>query len=137
MFNNIGRKIKGLAKFLFWVVVIAGIIGGFLIMIAGLGSSGSSTGEKIGAFVGGLLVIGLSVLFAWLQNFLLYGYGELIDCSQKMLRILEQDSMSSSVGTATVVRQEEYIPPQQPVQTPTSLQSIANSEPNQDIPEQK
>lgn len=96
MFNNIGKKIKGLAKFLFWVVVIAAIIGGFLVILQGIGNSHSSSGEKIGAVIGGLLVIGLGIVFAWLQNFLLYGYGELIDCSQKMLRILEDNNKNSN-----------------------------------------
>ena len=130
MFNNIGRKIKGLAKVLFWIVVIAGVICGFLIMITGFSGSGNSN-DKIGGFIVGILVIGFSVLLAWLQNFLLYGYGELIDCSQKILRILENESMGDSTySSATVVRQPESMAP--PVNNQVSLQSI-NKAPQEQV----
>ena len=86
MFNNIGRKIKGLAKTLFWIVAILSIIGGLIVLFVMM-----SNGEEY--VVGGVFAaLGIAVfgfIFAWLQNFLLYGFGELIDSNQKILEILE------------------------------------------------
>ena len=144
MFNNIGRKIKGFAKFLFWIVVIIATIAGVIVIFQGIANSQSDAGEKVKALVAGLLIIAGGVILAWLQNFLLYGYGELIDCSQKILGILEEDSMNSCFNhNSVVVKQPLTQPVTQPVvQKTTTLQSIVeqhNSESNQiqNAPEQK
>ena len=87
MFNNIGRKIKGLAKFLFWIVAIISILGGLAVLIFMTTDSGD------GMLIGVLAAIGIAVggfILAWLQNFLLYGFGELIDSNQKILKVLEE-----------------------------------------------
>lgn len=126
MFNNIGRKIKGLAKFLFWILVIASIILGAITIMQAVGSRGSSS-SKILAVIGGFLVIGGGIVLAWLQNFLLYGYGELIDCNQKMLRILEERNMDrnnfqGNTIEPKIVQQPVQVTP--PVEEQTSLQDI-------------
>ena len=90
MFKNIGSKIKGLATFLFWLVAVASIIAGIGIIIFGFANSNGDSSASIGSLVAGIGVAIGGFLFAWLQNFLLYGYGELIDSNQKILRILEQ-----------------------------------------------
>ena len=89
MFENIGGKIKGLAKFIFWVISIISIIGGAAIIIGGLADSDTSSGSKIASIVIGILSAVGGVLLAWIQNFLLYGFGELVDSNQKILRIME------------------------------------------------
>ena len=89
MFNNIGEKIKFLAKFLFWLTAIMGIVLGLVFAIVG-GLRAVLTAEKLLCiFVGIAIIIG-GFLLAWIQNFVLYGYGELIDSNQKILKILEE-----------------------------------------------
>ena len=89
MFNHIGAKIKGLAKFIFWLMAIIGLIGGILVIVVGCMHADSST-EILLFALAGIAVIILSFLFAWLQVFVLYGYGELIDSNQRILEILEK-----------------------------------------------
>ena len=69
MYNHIGAKIKGLAKFIAWVGIIFSVLGGVLMM---------ATGEAAG-IIGGIAVALLGILFSWIGGFLLYGYGQLID----------------------------------------------------------
>ena len=90
MFNNIGLKIKGLAKFIFWVISIISIVGGVILIIGTITNSYASSGTKISSIVIGILIAVGGVILAWIQNFLLYGFGELVDTNQKMLRLMEQ-----------------------------------------------
>ena len=102
MFNNIGRKIKGLAKTLFWILTIISMIAGFLVIVFTFNEGGESSILAILAGIG--IAVGGFIL-AWLQNFLLYGFGELIDSNQKILKVLEE-------------KKEEVRPPVAPVQPP-------------------
>ena len=68
MYENIGKKIKGLAKACFIVETIAAVLAG-VIMIA--------TDEDY--IVYGAMIAILAPLVAWVSSWLLYGYGELID----------------------------------------------------------
>ena len=86
MFRNIGKKIKGLASVLFWIQAIVWILAGIGIIIfsivgvnfmSRIGLSGG-IGIALGIIVG-LLFAGLGFLLAWLSQFILYGFGELID----------------------------------------------------------
>ena len=65
MYDNIGRKIKGLAKAFFILEATAAIIAGIVLM---------ANDEGIG-----LLVLILGPVVAWVSTWLLYGFGELID----------------------------------------------------------
>ena len=116
MFSNIGSKIKGFAKLLFWIFVIICSIAGLVTMYQGFRSN-----SPLGGIIGGLLIIGAGILLGWLQNFLLYGYGELIDCSQKILRILEERDMDR-------IARVENNPPAPPV--------VSQPQPQQSVPEQ-
>ena len=71
MFNNIGLKIKKLAKVLCWIGIIISVISGIAMMASGNG----------GAVLTGLLVIGLGSLISWLLTLTLYGFGQLVDNS--------------------------------------------------------
>lgn len=90
MFSNIGRKIKGLAKFLFWATVAIAIFLGIGTIIFRVGNIYADSSERISAVIMGVVIILGGIILAWLQNFLLYGYGELIDSNQKILKILEE-----------------------------------------------
>ena len=68
MYDNIGKKIKVLAKAVFIVEAICAIIGGIITLI---------TDEDLILF--GILLLFLGPLVAWVSSWLLYGFGELID----------------------------------------------------------
>ncbi len=68
MYDNIGSKIKGLAKAIFIVEAIAIVIAGIVIMFA----------DEDLIPIGFLMLI-LGPIVAWVFSCLLYGFGELID----------------------------------------------------------
>ncbi len=68
MYDNIGGKIKGLAKVLFIVTAIAEVITGIALM---------ATDEDLILY--GFLVMIVGPIVAWVSSWLLYGFGELID----------------------------------------------------------
>ena len=87
MFNNIGKKIKTLAKVVCWIGIIGGIISGLSLIAVGAAGSGitvSSNGST--SFVGGmaLIIAGIILLvllplLAWVSSFMLYGFGDMVD----------------------------------------------------------
>lgn len=92
MFKNIGRKIKVLAVVLFWIGVSIAIVAGILTIISTVANSYSSSQEKIMGILSGFAILAGGFLSAWLSNFFLYGFGELIDSNQKILQILENNN---------------------------------------------
>ena len=75
MFNydNIGSKIKGLAKAGFIVEAIAAVVTSIVIMVS-----------DDDLFFYGLLVMFLGPIIAWVASWLLYGFGQLIENSDIM-----------------------------------------------------
>ena len=68
MFDNVGKKIKGLAEVVFFLEIMAFIIIGFVVIAKG------------GSFLAwGILIFALGAISAWISALLLYGFGELID----------------------------------------------------------
>lgn len=85
MFNNIGGKIKTVAKVLCWIGIVGSVIGGIAFMIAGGSVSQYGyyrSGATGGSFLVGLLIALVGALASWIGSFLLYGFGELIDVSK-------------------------------------------------------
>lgn len=73
MFNNIGKKIKALAKIVFGILTALFEIGGIILFALG-------AGYGYGPFILiGLLIMIIGPLFAWLSTLQLYGFGEIID----------------------------------------------------------
>ena len=70
MYDNIGEKVKGLAKAIFAVEAIAAVITGFSLM----------TGGKYWILVG-LLVMILGSIIAWVSSWLLYAFGQRVQNS--------------------------------------------------------
>jgi len=68
MYDNIGGKIKVLAKVTFIVEAIAAVITGIALM--------ASDEDMIPV---GLLVMVVGPIVAWVSSWLLYGFGELVD----------------------------------------------------------
>ena len=75
MFNyeNIGNKIKGLAKATFIVEAIAAVIAGIVLMTTG--------GPDDEVILYGWLVLIAGPIIAWVSSWLLYGFGQLIENS--------------------------------------------------------
>ena len=74
MFNNIGKKIKGLAKLVCWIGIIIFAIVGLGVIISGI-----SGDNAVSAIISGILIIVGGFLVSWIGSFVMYGYGELID----------------------------------------------------------
>ena len=90
MFKNAGRKIKGIAKTVFWLIVICVIIGALSLL--GLGAY-VEEGEYMAGFVlGAVFMLVFGILYAWLGTIMLYGYGELIDSNQRIANSVEKNN---------------------------------------------
>lgn len=76
MFENIGDKIKTLAVVLCVLGMIASVIWGIVLFFS--------------SFLSGLLVLAVGCLCAWTGSFTLYGFGELIEETQRSRAINEQ-----------------------------------------------
>ena len=120
MFKNIGGKIKGLAKFLFWLMVIISIIGGVAILAMSIANMGDEPLTIVYGMLGCVACILIGILLAWLQNFLLYGLGELIDSNSKMLKILE-DHYTPQVMPAVMQQPVQVAPVPQPAVAPAPV----------------
>lgn len=71
MFDNIGGKIKTLAKAQFGIGVVAFCIAGISVM-------------SVGNVLLGILTIGLGLLGSWIGSFFTYGLGELIETAKEL-----------------------------------------------------
>ncbi|MCR5352679.1 MAG: hypothetical protein K6D98_00045, partial [Clostridiales bacterium] len=83
MFNNIGGKIKALAKVLCWIGIAIFVIFAFIMFINSFNNL-RSTGEFY--FIIGLIFLIVGPILAWVSSFLLYGFGELIETNCEIER---------------------------------------------------
>ena len=107
MFGNIGGKVKTMAKVCTWLMMIVSVIYGI-----GLAVNGAF-------FFGILMAVSLALGF-WLGCIPLYGFGELIETNQSLVRsnreiveLLKQKDGSSAKnngGTTPDVNQASYAP---------------------------
>ena len=74
MFDNVGSKIKKLAKIFCWLGIAASVISGIAIIIA----SPSAYNHNSLALTG-VLTVALGCLFSWICSFFIYGFGQLIE----------------------------------------------------------
>lgn len=73
MFENIGKKIKGLAKFYCWIGIIVSLITGLVFCII------SASEDEVGFLIPGLCLLFLGPLFSWIGSWLLYSWGDIVD----------------------------------------------------------
>ncbi len=78
MFNNIGKKIKGLAKAYFIIVTALFVIMAIATMVASV--------------LAGLLVLIVGTLVAWISCWGLYGFGEIVDKLDSIENKLSKDT---------------------------------------------
>ena len=81
MFNNIGGKIKVLAKVLCWVGIIVSVLVGIILIASAAGGSGYSGFTDSATIVLGILTIIVGSISSWVGSFVLYGFGELVENS--------------------------------------------------------
>ena len=73
MYDNIGEKIKGLAKgFAIVGAVVSGIIGSNIFF-----------GDDDKAFIG-VLVVFLGPIASWISSWMIYGFGELLETANEI-----------------------------------------------------
>ena len=95
MFDNIGGKIKALAKVVCWVGIIVFCLIGLIIMAAG---------QSAGAISIGVLTAGIGSLLSWVGSFFTYGFGQLIENSDILVK--SKDNMSTGVTAGSVKADE-------------------------------
>lgn len=81
MFDNIGRKMQNLAKFCCIMGIIAASITGLILIINSNGFAGALIG---------IIVTAVAILFAWIGSWFLYGFGSIIENSQKKREYMDQ-----------------------------------------------
>ena len=87
MYRRLGGKIKTLAMVICIVEMVMFGLWGIGLIIMGVSQVGSyyfSVGEMVGTIVGGLLLMAFGALVAWLSNFLLAGFGEMVENTEKL-----------------------------------------------------
>ena len=82
MFNNIGGKIKALAKVLCWIGIVFSVIGGIAMML----SQQADQGVLLG-----ILTIVVGCLVSWIGSFFAYGFGQLIENTDELVRLKRAD----------------------------------------------
>ncbi|MDR1299347.1 MAG: zinc ribbon domain-containing protein [Oscillospiraceae bacterium] len=76
MYDNIGDKIKGLAKVIAWLGIIGSVIYGIALMVQGGDMMGYGGGALVGA---GFVVIIVGAIASWASSLVMYGFGELVE----------------------------------------------------------
>ena len=110
MYDNIGKKIKGLAMTIFIIEAIAAVIAGIFYIAAN---------EYM---LLGLLTMAGGFLVAWISSWFLYGFGELIDKVCDIARNMHKVENTSKDYTTTFT---EYRP-----QTTEYVQTIEYAQTN-------
>ncbi len=85
MFENIGRKIKTTASAACWLGIIASLFMGMIIM---------SLDEE--AALLGFLIMGIGAFFSWISSFVLYGFGQLVENSDKLCADINKKEKSTA-----------------------------------------
>ena len=85
MYDNIGGKLKLLAKIIFYVQAISSAIGG--LAVAAIDDD---------MVVYGLLIFLLGPLCAWVSSWFLYGFGELIETNSIIAKKISGEALPQS-----------------------------------------
>lgn len=83
MFDNIGAKIKSVAKIIAWIGIIAGVIYGGVVML----DFGQINVITILAGLSIMVVIGVA---SWLSSLTMYGFGQLIEDTSEIKNNLKK-----------------------------------------------
>ena len=91
MFKNPGKKLKGLAKVIFWISLIIYVVIGVLIMV-GADPAGNGSLDGPAAIVAGVLIIAVGFLVAWLSSIAIYAAGAAVDDIQTIKKVALENS---------------------------------------------
>jgi len=85
MFDNIGGKIKALAKVFCWIGIIASVIYAIVNFVAS-----GQTRNNDGYILAGYMFLFLGPLVSWISSFVLYGFGQLIENTSENASLLRK-----------------------------------------------
>lgn len=105
MYDNVGQKIKGLVSAVVKLMIFFSILFGIIVIIASF-----ATEIYIGVFAGLAIAI-LGSLSAWMSGLILYAYGEITQCVQKMAGVLQTDTVdnaNSSLEESNVAEKDPW-----------------------------
>ncbi len=91
MYNNIGKKIKGLAKLLAYGGIFLSCLVGISLTL-GIIADDSMNGN---AFIIGPIIVVVGSFVFWLSGFFMYGFGELVDQTTEINKKLEYKKAES------------------------------------------
>ncbi len=105
MFNNVGAKIKAIAKVAAWIGIAVCLIYGFVMLVSM---------ENMALI--GLLIMTVGSLVSWISALVLYGFGELIENSNIIANKKNTDVPKTSAKDKTLekwrndglITEEEY-----------------------------
>ncbi len=100
MFNEIWKKMKVLAKVIFWVIAVLSVASGIILFAAG-GAEG---------IVSGIITIVGGIIMAWLSAFGLYAFGELLEKVVEMNENIKTLN-KQNVATPPTINQPTPEPP--------------------------
>lgn len=81
MFDNPGEKIKTVAKVFFGIGCVSSVLGWIGVLIIAMESKDGKTALLIA--LASFLVLAIGVVLSWISSLLLYGFGQLIDNSDR------------------------------------------------------
>lgn len=81
MFDNVGGKIKTVAKVVIWVGISASVISGFILMLQ----------EDTGII--GLFIMMIGSLISWISSLMTYGFGQLVENSDILVAQSRRESV--------------------------------------------
>lgn len=85
MFDNIGRKIKTLAKVLCWIGIAISVISGIAAMLSGNDRiTINDNYAVVSPVIIGIVIIIIGCLSSWIGSFFTYGFGQLIENSEEI-----------------------------------------------------
>ena len=96
MWDNIGSKIKVLAKVIAWIGIICSIIGGIVLFVIGLKmryGGALYVGLGFAAIIGGSLI-------SWISSWFMYGFGEIIHNTEIIRRNISKNENKSDIGSS-------------------------------------
>ena len=115
MFDDIGGKIKKLATFFSFIGIIISILVGIILTVI------------FNSVLFLLLIGGLGSLFSWIASFCLYGFGQLIENSDKAVELLSKNN--------TINKTNEHVNNSTPTNPPKSNNNYEDKSLEETIPD--
>lgn len=108
MFNNIGGKIKGLAVTICIIGIVASVLSGIGV-IAGTSVFDFDEELTAGGVLAGVFVMAIGSLLSWIGSFMLYGFGQLVQNSDRISASLNRLGSQKGSGDWWSRRELDFI----------------------------